>query len=295
MARRRNPFGRVVPGPAGPVSPVVGGQFGANPLSKVGLAPGISIQNGHFVGPDGKPLAPGTYGAAPYTPYQQPQAPPGTYDPNLDISLSAAGRGLSDTTQDIATANTRDTTDYLTGVGQLDQTGAREGQDYASRVAMLTRSYDQLGNRQGQQQAQAGVEAGGAALQAAAKRQANMALERAPIDTAHTRAGEDIQRSRDQLALELAPPTADSPLGGRRFQDRGTQLSRGQRELAQFGIDTSTVKNFQATQSGLFDIPGPPANEHIGKSGNPYRVIVRGDQRLTVDPNGRILSRKKRR
>lgn len=285
MARRRN---------------LITSRFGNVPAqAHVGLAPGFSIVNGQFVGPDGKPLAPGTYGAAPFTPYRQPQAPPGTYDPNLDIQASAVNRGLADTTQDISKAGTRDTTDYLTGVGQIDQSAAREGQDYTSRVATLTRAYDQLASQQGQQQAAAGVDRGGAALQAAAKRQANMAIERAPIDTAHTRAGQDLQRQRDQLALDLAPPSADNALGGRRFQDRATQLTRAQREAAQFGIDTGTVKNFQAAQSGLFQVPGRgeaggiPKGEHVDASGNPYRTIVRGHERLFFDPNGRLLRRKR--
>lgn len=287
MARRRNPL--------------ITSRQGYLPggLSQVGLANGFTIQNGQFVGPDGKPLAPGEYGGKPWTPYQTPQPPPGTYDPNLDIQVSAAGRGLSDLTGDIATAGTRDTTDYLTGMGDIATRSAREGQDYQSSIDMLTRNYASLGRGQAQQQAAAGVSDGGAVLQAAAKRVQNQALAKAPIDQAHARFGEDTTRAQGALALELAPPSAENPLGGRRFQDRGIQLTRGQRENAQFGIDTGTVKGFQAAQSGLFQIPGPgepggqPTNEHRDAAGNPYRVIVRPHERLRVDPNGRILRRRR--
>jgi hypothetical protein len=236
-----------------------------------------------------------------FRPYVVPHAPAGTYDPNLDIQVSAAGRGLQDLTQDVATQGVRDTSDYLTGVGGIQQGQQREGQDYDSRVNALTRAYDQLHGRQAQQQAAAGVDRGGAVLQAAAKRAANMALDRQPIDVSHTRAGEDSTRQLDALGLELAPPSADSPLGGRRFQDRGTQLVRAQREGAQFGIDTQTVKDFQGTQSGLFDIPGRgepggmPKNERIGPDGQHYKIVVTPTQRLTVSPAGQVLSRRPRR
>jgi hypothetical protein len=106
-----------------------------------------------------------------------------------------------------------------------------------------------LASQQRQQFQAHGLAYGGASLQAAAKRQANEAFDQQPIDLSRARLGEDTGLQLGKLALDLAPPDASNPLGGRRFQDRTTQLTRAQREDAQFGLDIGAEKVFQATQA----------------------------------------------
>lgn len=55
-----------------------------------------------------------------FTPTPAPVAPAGTYDPGLDASRRAAGRGLLYTTQDTERDNERASTAYTAGVGQSD-------------------------------------------------------------------------------------------------------------------------------------------------------------------------------
>lgn len=240
--------------------------------------------------------------------YQPPLPPAGSYDPALDAQRAAAARGLLDLTQDVGTANLRGTVDYglqrddigrasTRGVEDLNsqQDGlersfgrnmtdlgtarTRTGEDYTRNVQMLTRSYQQLGNRQGQQMRATGVAGGGAALQAARKRAENMALDKQPMDTnldrfnadntlaqqrlgqdrqvglnaigrSRGRLGEDTDLAYGKLALTSAPPGAQGPFGGREFQDRTTQLTRAQREASAFGLDLDAQRLYQAAGAG---------------------------------------------
>jgi hypothetical protein len=212
-------------------------------------------------------------------PWVQPPPPTGSFDPALDAQRRAASRGLGDTVADVGTANVRDTVDYglnrddilrAQGRGLADLTTSRDRGygDVDRQVAALHRGFQTLATRQAEQFNAAGVGAGGAALQAAAKRQANEAFDRQPLDTARQRIGEDFARGSGRLnedtglqlgrlALDYAPPDATNPLGGRRFQDRTTQVTRAQREDTAFGLDTGAEKIFQATQSGWVP-PEPP-------------------------------------
>jgi hypothetical protein len=194
------------------------------------------------------------------------------------------------------------------GQADLGLARGRGTEDYNRNVAMLTRQYGQLGRNQLQATNQAGVISGGALLQSAAKRSANQAIEREPMDTNYqrfladnTQAGQRMQedyntqsaRGADaaslqlgQLGLDYAPPDANNPLGGRRFQDRTTQLTQAQREQAFFGQDVNAMKAFQASGSG-WDPPQRPANEFVSKAGVPYQV--RGG--IRYDQRGRRLGR----
>lgn len=258
-----------------------------------------------------------------FTPYRPPTPPAGSYDPALDAQLAAARRGLSDLQGQIGTQNARDATDYAAQVSRLqEQQGwnsadlsqqlargqadlgtarTRGTEDYNQNLATLTRNYQQLGNRQLQGAAGAGVLRGGALLQAAAKRSSNQAIERQPLDTNYnrfladnTQSGQRLaedyntQSGRNQanlgyqlgqLALTSSPPDANNPLGGRSYQDRTTQLTAAQREQAFFGQDVTAAKAYQAAGAG-WDPPQRPANEFVSKGGTPYRVIggVRYDQ-----------------
>jgi hypothetical protein len=261
-----------------------------------------------------------------FTPYRPPTPPAGSYDPSLDAQLAAARRGLGDLQQQIGTQTSRDVTDYATeqeainrqsgynredlgrqlsrGQADLGLARGRGTEDYNRNVEMLTRQYTQLG----QGANQAGVIRGGALLQAAAKRSENQAIEKQPLDTNYqrfladnTQAGTRLQEDYDtqsargaeatttqlgQLALNYAPPDENNPLGGRRFQDRNTDLVTAQREQAFFGQDVGNTKAFQAGASG-WDPPQRPANEFVSRSGTPYQV--RGG--IRYDPRGRRLGR----
>lgn len=293
----------------------------------------------------------------PWTPWTPPLPPAGSYDPALDSQQYAAQRGLLDLSQNIGTANTRGIVDYglnrddiLRGqtrgnqdldaqqalldrgygrnIQDLQTSHTRGRQDYDRSIQMLQRSYQQLGNRQAQQMRASGVAAGGAALQAAAKRAQNQAIDRQPLDTnynrfvhdntlSQTRAGEDHQTGLDQiglqrsrlgedtqlglgrLALQSAPPDASNPFGGRDFQDRTTQLVQAQRENSAFGLDVNAQRYYQAAGAG-WQPPqagqpgGQPSNEFRDASGNPYRIAIQGNQAVAYNPAGRELWRRPR-
>jgi hypothetical protein len=218
----------------------------------------------------------------------QPPPPTGSFDPALDAQRRAAGRGLRDTIADTDTANTRDTVDY--GLGRDDifraqargladlTTGRDRGiSDVDRGLSVLQRGYQTLAGQQRQQFQAHGLAYGGASLQAAAKRYANRAFDQQPLEVARARIGEDFTRQSGRLeedtglqlgklALDLAPPDASNPLGGRRFQDRTTALTRARREDTNFGLDIGAEKMFQATQSGW--VPPKPPRE-FPRGGNP--------------------------
>ncbi len=218
------------------------------------------------------------------------------------------------------------------GLADLGTSRARGGEDYGRAVAMLTRQYAQLGDRQQEQQNAAGVLRGGAALQAATKRSENEALDRQPLDTnfsrfnadndqargrlvadtdqARTRLGEDYTQSEQELRenafISAARGGEDKDLGlgrlgsafNRQSTDLNTQLLRGQREQQQFGLDVGAQKMFQASQMGYVppqrgEPGGMPSNQFTAANGSQYRTIRRGNEILRVDAMGRILSRRR--
>jgi hypothetical protein len=112
------------------------------------------------------------------------------------------------------------------------------------------------------------------------------------IGTARTRLGEDSGDAMGQLDLAMAPPSASNPLGGRSFQDRTTQLTRAQREAAQFGIDAGQQRFNEAAQNGYTlpnrgEVGGAPSNEFQDAQGS-YRVIQRGGISQRVNPDGSV-------
>jgi hypothetical protein len=231
--------------------------------------------------------------------------PPGSFDPSLSAGLAATGRGLTDllgspvtnpdgsvtyggdigrgieragadlttSTDDIRRQQGRAQDDLRTGhdrtLADLLLAGQREGQDYSNRVGDLSRSYERLGESQGRsiRAASAGGIAGGGALAAAlAKRTANMATDRAPIDLAHQRAGEDIatRTSRENENFGLASTRLGEDVSGqlgrlgttysRGVEDLNTQATRAQREGTQFGLDTLASEYYAA------GVPNPLLN-----------------------------------
>lgn len=229
--------------------------------------------------------------------------PPGTYDPGLDASERATNRGLGDLIADIG-ADTgvnrvRGTTDWLGQTAQLNQQGLRNeadyatgvnrteqasgrsladlltqrqqgGEDYQANVGTLQRNYATMGNNQNQAARAAGAMTGsGAQLQGARKREANQAIERAPLDTAYQRFQSGSQLAEQRLGEDKANTLADLLEGigrsrqdlstagqqldlgyGRQNTDWDTQLTRAGREAGQFGIDTAAARSAQATQMG---------------------------------------------
>lgn len=251
-------------------------------------------------------------------------APPaGSYDPNLDASLSSAQRGYTDLQGDIERSGVRAASDFGLGQGQLEtrrsqgladimrsrtragedfgaqragveqasgrslsdilRSRRRGSEDYASSIANLNRQYSQLGDRQRQGAQQAGVARGGALQQAAAKRTANQALDRQPMDTnygrfvadsgqaeqrlgqdkatslgrigtAETRAGEDAATAEQRLNLGVDTAQGDLALGYQRNnEDSTTKLQRAGRELGFFTQDTNANRFWQALNSGLWN------------------------------------------
>jgi hypothetical protein len=230
-----------------------------------------------------------------------PNPPPGSYDPALDSALGQAERGLRDITADIGEGGTqrvraendlatalaqlqqrrdRSTQDYQTGTGNIEtgyqrslsdllQARQRGEQDYGSNISTLQRNFANLGIAQGEGQRKAGAMIGsGAAQQAARKRAANEAIERAPIDTAYQRfmadsnttqgrLGEDKQRSLADLLTaytrgdqDLTAQSLQLNQGfGRQGEDWATQLLRAQREAGAFADDTLEAKVAQFVQN----------------------------------------------
>lgn len=247
-----------------------------------------------------------------FTPYQPPQPPAGSYDPALDSQKQAAGRGLLDMRQDLETQGTRALSDYGTGTealgrnyqDSLNQTGAartRENEDYSRNVGLLTRRYGQLGDQQTEQANAAGVINGGALLQSAAKRSENQGIEQTGLDTAHRRTLEDLTAREASVTADEGAQAGQLALTlNRGGEDRTTQLQRALRENSAFGLDLNAQRAYQAAGSGWAppgrgQPGGMPKNEFVNAAtGAHTRVIIRGNERLTVDPSGNILSRRPR-
>jgi hypothetical protein len=274
----------------------------------------------------------------PWTPYGTP--PAGTYDPSLDFQVSAGERGLGDTVTDAATSNRRGIEDYGFGVSDLNLSQSRGTQDigtqrdavnrgfdrssadigtqrgYATEdhqraIDALTRGYSRLGNQQGQQARVMGV-GGGALVQAARKREANMAFDQAPIDTgfnrqiagldtSQQRLGEDRSTALSGLDTAQGRLTDDTSRGiarlgvntQRGIQDTGTTVQRAGREQVFLGTDTAAAKAGQATASG-WDPGARPANEYMGGQYGQHRVIQRGNTDYIVDPTGKVVGTRRR-
>jgi hypothetical protein len=180
-----------------------------------------------------------------------PRPPAGTYDPALDAARRAATRGYGDVKQDTRLAGTRAAEDFQFGQDDINSAYVRTGEDYAANTAMIRRQYDILAGRQQEQANVSGVIGGGALMEAATKRQANQAIEQAPLDTSYARAGQDRDLSIQRLGVGFQ----------RGETDRGTALSRAGREDRAFGLDTAAEKMYQATQSGWV----PPAKKPPAK------------------------------
>lgn len=258
---------------------------------------------------------------------------------DLSRQIAASRLGYDRAGQDLTVQEGTSMRGFDRAGSDLDQRSSRGGEDYSSSVQALTRNYSRLGGSQAQSQRAAGLTGGSAALQAAARRNANQAIDRAPIDqgfsrltqdigtargrlgedrssavdafgrargrlgedrssaesgfaTARGRLGEDTADAQGRLNLDGAPPSAENPLGGRRFQDRTVQLSRAEREGGQFGIDAGRQRFFEAAGNG-YTIPqrgepgGQPSNEFSDAAG-PYQTRSIGGVSRRVNPDGSV-------
>lgn len=268
----------------------------------------------------------------PFRPYQPPPPPAGSYDPALDAQLGAARRGYEDLQQDTSTADLRAGVDYGLDRGDIERTSARSladldlghgrgltdlgtartrgMEDYGQQIAMLNRSYQQLARRQAEGARVSGVLSGGLALQSAAKRAENQAIERQPLDTSYSRFMSDNDLARGRLDQDWTTQRGrvgedtDQAYGRlalgyeRGGQDRTTQLARAGRENTQFGLDVNSQELYQAAQSG-YVAPGKgqkggmPKNEGVTARGTPYREQRQGGYIYRYDRTGKLISKRK--
>jgi hypothetical protein len=197
------------------------------------------------------------------------QVPAGTYDPNLDAQLGVSQRGYQATLEDVGLGRERGATDLGLlrdsvalqkarsgqdyGLGQANiETGyqrnlsdllkAREQgtADYGTNIADLQRGYQQLGTAQAEGQRKAGAFMGsGAAQQAARKRTANEAHDRAPIDTAYSRFMDASGTTQGRLVEDRQASLADLLRG---YSRAGEDIDRG---------GASGILNYQRGQEDL--------------------------------------------
>lgn len=227
-------------------------------------------------------------GLAPWTPFSPAAPAPGSYDPALDATVGQSNRGFSDFQNATALSDSRALQDYGINKNDVNQSRTRSFENLDMQMAALGRRYKSLGNSQLQRASQAGVISGGAILQAAAKRQANQALDQQPIALNRTRVNEDANASLAKLALGY----------DRGVTDRGTALGIAQRENTQLGLDTQQSRDFQAAQGGWDPYAGMPTNEHTTtkagnglKAGETYHVVTIGGVKWRVTPDGRKVSK----
>jgi hypothetical protein len=247
-----------------------------------------------------------------FSPYQPPLPPSGSYDPSLDAQRAAAQRGLGDLRQDTALGNTRAAVDYGLGVedygrqygrgaADLNLALGRGESDYSRNVGLLQRSYTQLARRQAEAGRAHGVLSGGLAARAAAIRAQNEAIDQQPLDTGISRLRQDTQTQLGRLGEDRDLGIARLGLGyDRGVTDRGTALTRAERENTQFGLDVGTQEAYQAGQAGWAppgrgEAGGMPKNEFVAPDGSHYKVIVSNGWRYKVDQAGRVISKERRR
>jgi hypothetical protein len=210
--------------------------------------------------------APAGTTASPYSPDQGGlnalKAPAGYYDPGLDAQERATGRGLAQSLADLQSQGERAQTsqgwtleDLLRGrdrgLADIGTSRTRANEDYGTSIANLDRNYARLGSTQTQNATAAGVEGGGALQASANQRAENQAIDRAPIDTGHTRTLADLLKSETQLGEDYnsGVERANTQYGWG-VGDRATQGQRATDENTFFGQDVNGQRLFQAGQAG---------------------------------------------
>ena len=209
--------------------------------------------------------------------------PAGMYDPGLDASQRAAGRGLGQFRQDIERDGTRASTAYTLGMGRLGEDEAFEtggldiaerrlGEDFTRGSGRLTedhrlateglgRTFQRLGSAQAQAGAAAGL-MGGFAAAAAKKRAENQGIEQSALDLGRDRGMQDLTTGRDRGLADISRQRGRmATVFGRSRDDAGTDFQYGQddRTVAEkrardenlfYGQDIADQRFFQASQAG---------------------------------------------
>lgn len=233
-----------------------------------------------------------------------PRPPFGTYDPAIDAAERAAKRGYGDLQADVSRGNARAASDYAIGledIGRQRDYGladllrqetrsgqdvgiegarieqdyrrsladlltarAREGQDYGVNISNLRRNYINLAGQQNEQAAVAGMDRGGALMQALQKRTENEARDRLPIDLAHERFGNDSLTAQGRLDENRNQAVAALDLARRRSgEDIGTAR---QRLTTEYGTGQSTYKQGTSpwVDAWMRANPGKPLPAGVG-------------------------------
>ena len=248
-----------------------------------------------------------------FKPFKPPTRPPaGSYDPALDASVRAAGRGYQDLEQDTQTAGVRSEDDWYRGRNQLGQQRdwsladllsgeTRLRQDYDLATQGLNRQYGILRSNQSQSANAAGVLGGGWAEQAAAKRAENQKLEQAALTLQRDRGLGDINTQRERTNI-----SADQGLGEidltyqRGNEDRSTSLTRAGRENRFFEQDVDASRWFAARGSGYVPPTAPKGQGYrVGADGkklwyqrNAQGAVLPGGRQLTQGGLRRYLRRR---
>lgn len=178
------------------------------------------------------------------------------YDPALDAQARAVQRGLQYTELDTDKAQRRLYEDYGLGVenarqnaqyGQEDvQTSrTRLGEDHQRNLAQLKRSYERLGRQQSWRARGMGIMSGGALVASAARRAANEAWDRQPIDTGFQRGTQDLNTQQTRIAQARDQQIGQLGLGlTRGTVDLGDSLSRAGVEAQNFATDTAEQRRY---------------------------------------------------
>lgn len=212
--------------------------------------------------PVAKPLA-APAGASPL--------PAGLFNPQREIEVEEANRGLQQLTGEAGTSSTRDFTDYNTALAALSQQEANQKTDLNTNLATIKKGYTQLASKQQQSANAAGAVSGGALLQGEAKRAANEGTDTAAQNTSYEREQQANVDKRAELALNGAPPPEPASLdpsvlaqGGREYQDLGTKLQNANLNNAFFGESQQRLSGQEAAENGY-----TPASALMKAAGTP--------------------------
>lgn len=223
---------------------------------------------------------PSSQGAT-WSPWSPQPIPTNWYDPSRDIEAAAGKRGAEDKLNELGRNRGYAESDFTEGQEKIGRERAYQNQDYQNALKTLAESFKRLGVRQAESANAAGVYSGGALLQAAAKRSANEALRKQPLEQAHAR-----QEEADNLGLAQLVQAHQRTLEG-----LGSQQEVTERENAQSQIDANYLKGQEAARAGYI-APVKPGNQYTTKSGQVYHTISRGNEWWDVTPSGQVLKRR---
>jgi hypothetical protein len=226
---------------------------------------------------------------------------PGTYDPSLDAALRAAERGFGDLTLDTEKAGERADSQRILDTQAVGRTSGRSladllrergraTQDFSTQRDDTRRGYRELGGRQAESAASAGVAQGGTLRAALAARTADQGRDIGRIDQSEGRFLEDSRLAEGRLTEDRDIALAEiERLFGYGSVDRQEGLARALRELGFFGTDTAEQRAFQASQAGLLPELGTskkPKGKGGGKKKSPGKKRNRRRGRLRTQITG---------